>query len=162
MVNDMTDINLSAKEIASNLDEGKEDEAARQLSNFAQQLSRDDFRKLVKAVDANEKDGVGLDLVIKYDNNTPVSYTILSAELHASAKQMAQLMDTGKTADATELLNATARQMEKDNPRNPAKVQKSFGRWAMAVDAYEKDGVGSDVTIDPKKPGVTGIEWMFK
>ncbi len=159
----MTDFEKVGQKIADDLDASKPDDVAKQLSQYSQQLSRDDFRKLIKTVDEKEKDDKGLDLIIKYDSkNTPVQYSILPKELHASAKKMAELMDKGKTADAVELLNKTATDLDKQYPKDPKKVQQEFSRWSLAVDTYEKDGVGSDVSIDLKKTGVDGISWQFE
>jgi len=155
----------AAREIATNLDSGKEQEAATQLSQYAQQLSREDYRSLIKAVDANEQDDKGLDLIVKKDaQGTPTSFAILPKELHQSARDMARLMDTGapKTAAATELLNRTATNIDNANGGDAQKTQQQFSRWAIAVDAYERDGIGSDVTVDLSKPGLTGLSWKFE
>lgn len=158
----MTDFEKIGQKIADDLDASKATEVAQQLSQYSQELSRDDFRKLIKTVDEKEKDDKGLDLVSKYDKNTPVHFAVLPKELHASAKKMAELMDTGKTADAVELMTKTATDLEKQYPNDKNKVQQEFSRWALTVDKYEKDGTGSDITIDLKKPGVQGLNWQFE
>ena len=159
----MSNFDKAADGIASNLDASKADDVARQLSQYSQQLSREDFRSLLKTVDTKENDGVGLDLVIKYDAlNTPEHYSVLPADQHATAKKMAGLMDSGKTADAVELLNKTAREMDAKHPGDAAAVQQEFSRWALAVDKYEQDGTGSDISIDLTKPGVKGLNWQFQ
>ncbi len=170
----MADIAKAAQEIAGkmhsvdtttpqNLEKG-EREVGQMLSQYAQQLSRDDFRSLVKAVGQQEnKDGKGLDLVFD-DNALPRgAYAVLPHELAESAKKMAGLMDSpGHTADAVELLSQTEKQIDDAKNHDPAAVQREFSLWSIAVDAFDKKGVGSDVSIDLRKPGLTGIEWNFE
>ncbi len=159
----MTDFDRSAQEIATALDSGREDIAAQSLSQFAQSLSREDFRKLVTTVDQKEKDDVGSDLIIKRDTNgTPVSYSVLSKDLHAAARGMAGLMDKGKSADAMEYMSKIAKQIDANNSTDPVKAAEQMRLWSLAVDAYERDGVGCDVTIDLKKRGVDGISWQLQ
>lgn len=159
----MSNFDKASDGIAADLDASKANDVATKLSQYSQQLSRDDFRSLLKDTDSKEKDNVGLDLVIKYDAlNTPEHYSVLPADQHASAKRMAGLMDAGKTAAAAELLAKTAKEIDAKHPGDDAKVQQEFSRWALAVDKYEKDGTGSDIKIDLTKPGVQGLEWKFE
>lgn len=150
------------KGIVEALDNNQEERASNALSEYAQSLSRDNFRTLVSSIDGREKDGVGLDLIIKKDEKgTPIRFAILPNELHTSAKKMAELMDQGKLAEAKKLRAATSADIIKKYENNPERGIKELILWSVAVDAYEKDGVGSDVAMDTTKPGTDGIEWQL-
>lgn len=149
----------AARDLAANLDFGNEDLVGQKLSAYAQQLSREDFKQLLSTVDQVEKDGVGLDLVLKRDGHgTPTNYAVIPNQLHQSARDMAGLMDSGREVEAEQLMQKATGDIFRIYPRDEA--MKKYGLWAMAVDAYERDGVGVDVTIDKTKPGIEGIAWL--
>jgi hypothetical protein len=155
----MADLERPAREIASSLDSGNESTVSQQLSAWQQSLSRDDFKQLLTEVDRVEKDYVGLELILKKDTQgTPVSYSIIPSHQHASVKQMAELMDRGAETEAQGLMQSVSREIFKNNA--PDQALKKYGLWAMAVDAYERDGVGIDVEIDKARPGVDSVIWL--
>lgn len=157
----MSDLDTPARDIAGKLDAGKREEVSQSLSQYAQGLSRADFRQLVSKIDQMETDDQGLDLILKKDaTGTPVNYTVLPSRLHASAREMARLMDAGSEREAHDFMGRTTVDIFNMSGKNADEALKTYGLWAMAVDAYEKDGLGIDVTVDSSKPKAEAVKWL--
>jgi S1-C subfamily serine protease len=159
----MSEIEQVAAYIANNLDSGNKDAAATALSQQAAGLQREQFRTLVKAVDRQEQDGKGFDMTVKIAaNGVPEHYAVLPAVENGSAKLMAQFMDEGKGAEAQALMNQVMESINVRDARDYMATVKDFRLWAMAVDSYENDGVGHDVSIDLKKSDITSVGWQME
>lgn len=156
------DVNESADKLSNALDTGSENEVA---SLFMQELqsagTRDNRRQLITRVDQLEKNFHNLDLIVKNDDSgTPIGYSILPKDQHESARKMATLMDEGNVYEA-----ATFGAKVKDSfgtNRDEARNQKlAFGRWSIAVDAYEQNNKGEDVTINYFNKRSTNPRYSF-
>lgn len=159
----MSQFDQIAGEVARNLDAGNKEAASNALSQYAASLQREDFRTLVKAVNSLEKDGQGYDMTVKLGaNNVPEHYAVLPAVEHGSAKLMAQLMDGGKGAEAQILMNQVMASINQRNAQDYSGTVRDFRLWAMAVDTYEKDGLGGDVTIDLKSADISSVNWQMQ
>lgn len=159
----MGQLDQIASEVAGNLDAGKREAASNTLSQYASSLQREDFRTLVKSVDSQEHDGQGLDMTVKITTNgVPEHYAVLPAVEHGSAKLMAQLMDDGKGVEAQVLMNQVMAAISQRNALDNNATVKDFRLWAMAVDTYEKEGIGGDVAIGLKNPSISSVNWQME
>jgi hypothetical protein len=126
------------------LDSGAREVAAALFSDYSRHVTverpdqaRDLKGQVIKCVDQREKDGVGDDLAVKYDENgRPKHFAMLPNVLNSAAKDVAKKLDEGKIPEAAEEFAATV------NGISNSRDQKLF---VLAIDAYEKDGVGRDV-----------------
>ncbi len=160
-----SNINESADKLAKSLDERPEEEVATAfLSELSKYADRQDRINLVDSVDQRERDGINLDLILKKDQEgSTMAYTILPAEMHQSARQMATLMDAGNVHQAMELASSVKASIKSESSdADPQSAIKRFAQWSIAVDAYETDGVGEDVSINYYKNRSTNPRYSFR
>ncbi len=133
------------------IDEVQDKIVAKDKAN-APALVRELFAQTNKA-ESNDK---GFNLTIKSDNETGLMkhYTILPHELDTQAKSVADLLDNNKRQEAKQAY-------DKALAGQPEEIANEF---ALAVDAYEKDGPGQadDVKVAYNKDGaITGFDIDF-
>lgn len=152
-----------ADKLAKVLDEGTEEEAAQMFrTELADAGSSANRKELISKIDEREEDFTNLDLIVKRDQSgEPEAYTILPKEQHESARQMATLMDAGNVTEASRLGSSVRDGFggTRDEPRDS---KLAFGRWSIAVDAYEKNQVGEDVTINYFQKRSTNPRYTFR
>lgn len=102
-------------------------------------------------IDEKEKDGLGIDVAVKFGEDGRVEQaTFLAAEFNLTAKEFAANMDTGNHKKAAELLDKIMPTMSADD----------MVKFLQAVDAYELDGKGEDITIDSSN-AAPSISWTL-
>jgi hypothetical protein len=157
----MSELDKIAGNIARDLDAGDKDAAATVLSQQYGSLQKEDFITLLKGVDSKEQDSIGYDLTLKIGaNNVAEHFALLPGNENASAKLMASLMDEGKGIDAKALMDRVVGAIEQRNVMETLGRNGDYRLWLKAVDTYEKDGIGHDVTIDLNNLDIkTGVIW---
>ena len=157
------DLNESADKLAKALDDGTSEEDVAQL--FQQELSdagsRENRQALVSEVDSRERDYLNLDLIVKKDEiGTPIAYTIQPNALHESAKRMAGMMDAGNLYEAmalgSEVKSSFGGSRDESRDRNLR-----FGRWSIAVDAYDDKSKGYNVDMKYLRGGSVTPAYPF-
>lgn len=157
------DINESAGKLAKSLDGQPEKETAQAfLGELSRITQREDRASLLSRVDSLEEKNSGLDLILKRDNQQKViAYTILPSAMNESARTMATLMDAGNVHEAMNLAARVKAGIGVEQT-NPQQATQRFAGWSIAVDAYEQDGVGEDVSINYYRGRSTNPKYSFK
>lgn len=144
-------IDKTASKIARELDSGDRESAKEILSLLALKLHmegatnvREIRNQVLKRADELEKDGVGDDLVIKYNKkDQPVHHSMITAAQHEKAKNIAESLDEGSRLKAAATIAFTDMQ----------ETAEDFKSIILAADAYEKQGEGGDIRVFYNKQG---------
>lgn len=146
-------IDKTAIRIARELDSGDRETAKEILSLLALKLhlegasassAREIRNQVLMRADEMERDGIGDDLVIKYDDNDkPAHHSMITAAQHEKAKKIATNLDEGSSLKAAASLAFTSM----------AETEKDFDAIILAADAYEEDGQGGDISVTYNKAG---------
>lgn len=156
------ELTQSARRAADALDNMPESTGAELFRNeYAKTRTREETRQFVEMVDAHEQDGKGLDVVVKRDDQgNPRGFAVIPQLWHQAARQMAAAMDAGNENLAAEINKVVKADIDK-GAHDSRDAELKYGLFSIAVDAYEKDGVGRDVTISYGRGVTTKPQYNF-